>query len=133
MYAERKRYWIKKSFVIIVALSGALLNLVYGIDLWKALLFPYENPAVQEFMIGAVALNLGWIAVFLWLMFKPAEGRPIYLLAIVPILAGNVLHSLIHYEPSSGMAFSIVLNTMFGLLYAALYVIAFHLGTEQVK
>lgn len=123
-----KNIKIKKLFVITVALSGAVINTVYSFDLLRAFFDPRYNNAIREIMISAAVLEIGWIALLVWVVIKPFERRQILLFTIIPILLGNILHGVNQFGTHSGNASAIALNTVFGLLYSGLYVVAFIVG-----
>jgi ABC-type enterochelin transport system permease subunit len=123
-----KNIRIRKSIIIAVALSGAVLNAVYSIDLLRAFFDPHLNNAIREILISAVVLEIGWVTLLVWVVIKPLERRHILLVTIVPILLGNILHSVNQFGTYNGNASAILLNTSFGLLYSGLYVVAFIVG-----
>ena len=122
---------IRKSIIIAVALSGAVINAVYCIDLLRAFFDPHLNNAIREIVISAVVLEIGWITFLVWLIIKPFERRHILLFTIVPILLGNILHGVNQFTTHSGNVGAIVLNTVFGLLYSGLFVVAFIVGKSE--
>jgi hypothetical protein len=128
---EMKNIRIRKSVVIAVALSGAVINAVYSVDLLRAFFDPHYNNAIKEIMISAAVLEIGWITLLVWVVIKPFERRHILLFTIVPILLGNILHGVNQFGTHSGNASAIALNTVFGLLYSGLYVGAFLLGKGE--
>ena len=119
---------IRKLVIIVVALSGALINTVYSFDLLSAFFNPHYNNAIKEIMISAVVLEIGWIALLVWVIIKPFERRHILLFTIVPIMLGNILHGVNQFGTRSGTASAILLNTAFGLFYSGLYIVAFIVG-----
>jgi len=123
-----KNIRIRKSVVIAVALSGAIINAVYSVDLLRAFFNPHYSNAIREIMISAVVLEIGWITLLVWVVIKPFERRHILLFAIVPILLGNILHGLNQFGIHCGNANAILLNSAFGFLYSGLYVVAFIVG-----
>lgn len=123
-----KKNRIRKSVIIGVALSGVLTNAVYSVDLFRAFFDPYYNNAIREIIISAVVLEIGWIALLVWVIIKPFERRHILLITIVPILLGNILHSVSQFGTHSGNSSAILISTAFGLFYSGLYVVAFIVG-----
>lgn len=85
---------IRKSVIIAVALSGAVINTIYSFDLLGAFFDPRYNNAIKEIMISAVVLEIGWITLLVWVIIKPFERRHILLFTIVPILLGNFFHGI---------------------------------------
>ena len=67
------------------------------------------------------------------MVFKPFERRHILLFTLIPILSGNLLHSINQHMDGHGGAGSMALNTAFGLLYAGLYALAYYLGKPDEK
>ncbi|NOY59553.1 MAG: hypothetical protein GXO75_11595 [Calditrichaeota bacterium] len=124
---------IRRIIIIVVALSGAVINAVYGIGLLREFFNPQYNNAIREILISAIVLEFGWTALLVWVVFKPFERRSILLFTIVPILLGNILHSVNQFGHSGGNAGAIALNTIFGLLYSGLYVVAFLVGKPDNK
>jgi len=121
---------IRKSAIIVVALSGAAINIVYSIDLLAAFFDPQYNNFIKDIMISAVVLEIGWISLLVWVIFNPFERRHILLFTIVPILLGNILHSVNQFGAYSENASAFLLNTTFGLFYSGLYIAAFVAGKE---
>jgi len=126
-----KNLALRKTFIIAVAFSGAVLNAAYSIDLLKALFDPQYSGAVREILISAFVLETGWIPLMVWVIFRPLERRHVLLFPIVPILLGNMLHSVNQLNLQSEHPGTIVLNTVFGLLYSGLYVAAFLAGKGE--
>jgi hypothetical protein len=79
-------------------------------------------------MISAAVLEIGWIALLVWVVIKPFERRQILLFTIIPILLGNILHGVNQFGTHNETTSAILLNTAFGLLYSGLYVVAFIVG-----
>ncbi len=123
-----KKLRIRKLIIITVALSGVAINAVYSVDLINAFFNPNYNNAIREIVISAIVLEIGWIGLLISVISKPFERRHILLLTIVPILLGNILHGVNQFEIHNGNPNAIALNTVFGLLYAGLYCMAFRLG-----
>ncbi len=124
---------IRKVFIIAVAVSGAILNAAYGINLLRAFFDPQNSNTIREILISALIQELAWAALLLWVVFKPFERRHILLFTIIPILLGNILHSINQFMDTRGGPGSIVLNTLFGLFYSGLYALAFFLGKPEEK
>lgn len=119
---------MKKIIIIVVALSGIIVNATYGIGLLKDFFYTQYNNEIREILISGIALEFGWTALLCWMVFKPFERRHMLLFTIIPILLGNILHSInqcINFHRSAGM---IALNIGIGFLYSALYVGAYFLG-----
>lgn len=123
-----KSYSARKVFIIAVALSGVMINIVYGIGLLGAFFDPRHTSAMREILISAIVLEFGWTALLLWMVVKPFERRHILLLTIIPILLGNIFHSVNHLMDSQGSASAIALNMTIGLIYSGFYVVAFRAG-----
>lgn len=122
---------IKMAFIIVVALSGVIINASYGIDLFRAFFDPQHSIVIREILISAIVLEFGWTALLVWLVFKPFERRHILLFTIIPILLGNILHCSIRFDGSGDSVRAIALNLTFGLLYSALYVGAYLAGNPE--
>jgi len=122
---------LRKSVIITVALSGAVINTVYSFDLLRTFFGPHYNNAIKEIMISAAVLEIGWITLLIWVVIKPFERRHILLFTIMPILLGNILHSINQFGTPGGSLSQIALNTVFGLFYSGLYVVAFRLGKDE--
>jgi hypothetical protein len=131
MNIEMKNIKIRKSLIIAVALSGAIINAVYSVDILRTIFDPQYNNAIREIMISAVVLEVGWITLLVWVINNPFERRSILLFTIVPILLGNIFHGVNQFGTHSGNAWEIALNTAFGLLYSGLYIVAFMAGKNK--
>jgi hypothetical protein len=126
-------YRLRKLLIIAVALSGAVINLVYAIDILRSIMsVRYDNPTT-EMMISAAVMEIGWIALLVWMTLKPFERRHILLVTIVPILLGNILHGLNQVWTHSVSLQAFALNTVFGISYSGLYILAFIAGNEGKK
>jgi uncharacterized membrane protein len=79
-------------------------------------------------MILAIVLEIGWAMLLVWVILKPFEKRHILLFTAVPILLGNILHSLNQFGTHFDNFNAIAVNTIFGVLYSGLYVVAFMAG-----
>ena len=128
MRTEMKNIIFKKSIIIAVALSGAVINAVYFVAIFKALFDPQYNNTIREIIISAAVLEIGWIALLLWVAIKPFERRHILLFTIVPILLGNIFHSVNQFQTLRESLNAMALNTALGLLYSGLYLVAFLAG-----
>ena len=126
-----KNIGLRKLVITAVALSGACINAVYSVDLLRAFFDPHHNNAIREIMISAVVLEIGWITLLVWMIIKPFQRRHILLFTIVPILLGNILHGINQFWTPGGNSSAIALNTVFGLFYSGLYVVAFRLGNGE--
>ena len=124
---------VRKLGVIAVAFSGVVINAVYSVDLLGAYFDPHYTEAVKEIVISAVVLEIGWLGLLVWVMVNPFERRHVLLFTMVPILLGNFLHSLDHFQANNGNLSEIFLNTLFGVLYAGLYGLAFLVGKAEEK
>lgn len=126
-----KSIHIKKSFVVAVACSGVLLNLAYSIDLIRAFFDMQNNASVREIMISALVLEIGWAILLGWVIIKPFENRHILLTTAIPILLGNSLHSISQVEANFASSSAIALNSIVGLLYSGLFIVAFIVGKNR--
>ena len=118
----------KKYFIIFVALSGIILNSLYGIELLTAFFDPIQSSEIRKVLVSAIVLEFGWIALLIWMAFDPFKRRDILLLSIIPILFGNILHNidLILLERSNMI--EVVINLAFGIFYSGVYLFAYILG-----
>src|SRR3989304_5281213 len=82
---------IRKAIIIAVALSGVILNAAYCIGFIRAFFDPQYNFAIRQILVSAIILEFGWMALLLWVVFKPFEARYILLLTIIPLFFGNIL------------------------------------------
>ena len=121
----------RKVFIVAVALSGVVLNMLYGIKLLTDFFDPQYNVAIREILITGIILEFSWALLLLWVVAYPFAGRHILLFTIVPILSGNILHSISQQMDSPGGYGAILLNTIFGIFYAGLYAVAFLLGKSE--
>lgn len=126
-----KKYEFRKILIIAVALSGAVINAFYSVDIVRSIFSSQYNSAIKEIMISAAVLGIGWITLLVWVVFKPIERRHILLFTIVPILLGNILHGVNQFGTLSENLIAIAINTIFGILYSGLYIAAFMAGSEQ--
>ena len=97
----------------------------YSIELLRAFFDPQYGNTLKEVIISAFVLEIGWMALLVWSVFAPFERRHILLFTMVPILLGNVLHSVNQFGSGGVSTGTIVLNTVFGLVYSGLYVGAY--------
>jgi hypothetical protein len=128
MKLQMKNIGVRKSFIIAVACSGVFLNLAYSVDLFRKFFYLQYNTSVREVMISAIILEIGWAMLLVWVILKPFEKRHILLFTAVPILLGNMLHSLNQFGTHFDNFNAIAVNTIFGVLYSGLYVVAFMAG-----
>ena len=126
-----KKYGCRKLLIITVALSGAIINAFYTVDIVGSIFSSQYNSAIKEIMISAAVLGIGWITLLLWVVLNPFERRHILLFTIVPILSGNILHGVNQFGTHSENLMAIALNTFFGILYSGLYIVAFLAGKEK--
>jgi hypothetical protein len=124
-------YKFRKSLLIAIALSGAVINAFYTIDIVGSIFSSQYNNAIKEIMISAAALEIGWITLLVWMILNPFERRHIILFTIIPILLGNILHGVNQLMTNSENLMAIALNTIFGILYSGLYIVAFMAGKKN--
>ena len=124
-------YRFRKSLLVAIALSGAVINAFYTIGIVESIFSSQYNSAIKEVMISAAALEIGWITLLVWVILNPFERRHILLFTIVPILLGNILHGVNQLGIHSENFMAIVLNTIFGLFYSGLYIVAFMAGKKN--
>jgi hypothetical protein len=122
---------IRKSFIIAVALSGAVINLVYGSALLRSFFDPQYSSAIREILISAIVLEFGWAALLVWTIFQPFERCHVLLFTIIPIFFGNILHSVNQFSAQNAGLSPILLNTLFGFLYSGLYCAAYLAGKSE--
>ncbi|WP_419659075.1 uncharacterized protein Dvar_79540 [Desulfosarcina variabilis str. Montpellier] len=122
---------MRKSFIMAVALSGAVINTFYSVDILRSIYDSQYNSAIKEIMISAVVLEIGWITLLIWVIIDPFERRHILLFTIPPILLGNILHGVNQFWSHSENLMAIALNTAFGLFYSALFFAAFMAGKDE--
>lgn len=126
-----KNIRIRQTYIIVIALSGVILNALYGVSLSRAFFDTQYTSSIREMLISAIILEFSWALLLLWVVFKPFERRHILLFTIIPILFGNILHSISQLMDAPGSYGSIALNTIFGLFYAGLYAVAYFLGKSD--
>jgi hypothetical protein len=119
---------IGKACIACVALSGVAINIAYGVELLKALFDPQFNNTVREILISAIALEFGWAALLLWVIGKPCERRHILLFTAIPMIIGNLLHSINQAVNTDIEMTRNAINMAGGLFIAGLFVVAFFLG-----
>lgn len=119
---------IRKIIIVIVALSGTIINAIYGIGLLRAFFNPQYNNAVREIMISAIVLEFGWAVLLVWVIFKPFERRHLLLFTAIQMILGNFFHcmNLLIYSHSGASA--IALNLIVGFVFAGLFIFAYFLG-----
>jgi len=118
----------KKAIVIAMALVGVLINASYGIGLLKQFFDAQIGGEVKQIIISAIALELGWAALLVWVVFKPLERRHILLFTAAAMLIGNLLTNMQQVMFAGGTVKSVTLNLLGGLIFAGLFVLAFFAG-----
>lgn len=121
----------RKAYIGCVALSGVTINIVYGVELLKALFDPQFNNTVREILISAVALEFGWAALLLWVIGNPCERRHIVLFTAIPMIIGNLLHSINQAVNTDIEITGNAINMAGGFFIAGLFVFAFFLGKQS--
>ena len=119
---------IRKAYIVCIVLCGVTINIVYGVELLKALFDPQFNNTVREILISAIALEFGWAALLLWVIGKPCERRYIVLFTTIPMIIGNLLHSINQSVNTNIEITGIALNLAGGFFIAGLFLFAFFLG-----
>jgi len=118
----------KKAIVIGMALVGVLINVSYGIGLFGQFFDPQIGGDVKQIIISAIALELGWAALLVWVVFKPLERRHILLFTATAMLIGNLLTNVNQLKFAESSVGGIALNLLGGLIFAGLFVLAFFAG-----
>jgi hypothetical protein len=116
---------IRSTYVVCVILFGISLNAIYGIELWRSFFDPQFDNATREIIISAIALEFGWAALLLWVLFKQGERRHVLLMTAIPIAIGNLLHSLNQSLFAEIGPTKIVLNLAIGGMVVGSFVLAF--------
>jgi len=122
---------VRKAVVIVVALVGVMINASYGIRLLKALFDPQYSEASRQIMISAIALEFGWAALLVWVVFKPMERRHILLFTAAAMLIGNLLTNVHQWKSAEVSVSGMALNLLGGLIFAGLFVGAFFFGKPE--
>lgn len=118
----------------VIALSGAILNAMYGAKLLAEFFNPINTDVIREILISAIILEFAWAALLVWVIFNPFERRHILLFTVFPVLLGNFMHSLNQLMGGqTDKQGGIVLNTIFGLIYAGLYAVAYYMGKSGIR
>ena len=108
-----------------VALSGMLLNGLYGIQLTRTLADPTISAGMRDVAISAIALEFSWAVLLGWAALRPIERRDVILVTVLPILLGNVLHTAFQLAGHEASPVAAAINIAVGLVYAGLYVAAY--------
>jgi len=122
----------KKAIVIGMALVGVLINVSYGIGLFGQFFDPQIGGDVKQIIISAIALELCWAALLVWVVFKPLERRHILLFTAAAMLIGNLLTNIQQVMFADGTVKTVTLNLLGGLIFAGLFVLAFFAGKPAV-
>jgi len=122
----------RKYFIIFVALSGVVINLVYGIELLHEFYSSSED-TIKEILISAIVLEFAWGLLLIWMILNPFKRKDIMLLSIVPILMGNILHNINLVLFQQGNIMDGIVNFLFGFLYAVLYLFAYKVGKVDLE
>jgi hypothetical protein len=116
---------VTKACVLCVILFGAVINMFYGFALVKEFFALQLNDSVREILISAIALEFGWAVLLLWALGDPCARRHVVLLTAIPMLIGNLFHSLNQALFAGGTPMEIVANLLIGTAVAGLFVLAF--------
>lgn len=119
---------MKKAIVIGMALVGVLINAAYGIGLFGKFFAAQIGIDVKQIITSAIALELGWAALLVWVVFKPLERRHILLFTAAAMLIGNLLTNIQHVMFADGTMGTLTLNLLGGLIFAGLFVSAFFIA-----
>ena len=119
---------ITRRSVPTVAIRCLRFSVEYGVELINALFDPQFNNYVREILISAIALEFGWAALLLWVIGKPCERRHIVLFTAIPMIIGNLLHSINQSVNTNIEISGSALNLAGGFFIAGLFVFAFFLG-----
>jgi len=123
---------LRRIYFTVVTLLGVVINGVYGVELLRELFSPRTGAAFREVLISAIALEFGWAAMLIWVIFKPSERRHILLFTVIPLLTGNLLHGINQYIFLGEGIGTMARNWIVGLLFAGLFVTAFFAGKSPV-
>lgn len=119
---------MKRGIVIFMALIGVLINASYGIGLFRQFFDPQTGQAVREIVISAIALEFGWAALLVWIVFKPIERRHILLFTAAAMLIGNLLTNVHQLKFAGGSVGGMALNLLGGLVFTGLFVGAYFIA-----
>jgi len=123
---------LRRIYFTVVTLLGVVINGVYGVELLRELFSPRTGAAFREVLISAIALEFGWAAMLIWVIFKPSERRHILLFTVILLLTGNLLHGINQYIFLGEGIGTMARNWIVGLLFAGLFVTAFFAGKSPV-
>ena len=110
-----------------------MLNILYGVTLLNEFFDSQYNGAIREILISAIILEFTWALLLLWVVMNPFERKHILLFTMIPIISGNILHSVSQQMDTHGGYDTVIWNTLFGFFYAGLYAVAFFLGKYDKK
>jgi len=119
---------MEKAIVTGMALVGVLINASYGIGLFGQFFDAQIGGEEKQIIISAIALELGWAALLVWVVFKPLERRHILLFTAAAMIAGNLLTNIQQVMFAGGTVKTVTLNLLGGLIFAGLFVLAFFAG-----
>jgi hypothetical protein len=126
------------SLVIASFVAGAVFDVVAAVamafpDRFSAArryLLPFD-PSRPEFKYGiryGVPLMVGWTVLLIWAAFDPVGRRDVFLITVVPVLAGLMLHdarAVRAGQLSRGPAWAVrTLQLAFVALYLGAYLVA---------
>lgn len=115
----------RKISILCVILLGAGLNIFYGFELVKEFFDLQLNAQIREILISAIALEFGWAALLLWVLGDHRARRHVVLLTAIPMIIGNLFHSINQFLFAAGTPMEIAVNLFFGSAVAGLFVLAF--------
>jgi hypothetical protein len=118
----------KKILLVGTAAFGILINALYGIGLTASFFDSQLEASVRDVLISAIALEWGWTVLLVSVLFQPFEKRFLLLFTAVPMILGNLFHSLQEILFANPDPAAILLNTVVGLSIAGWFVAAYFLG-----
>lgn len=119
-----------KIFIIITALTGIIINLIYGFDLLRQFFAEPIDTNVQEILISAISLEIGWTILLILVVIKPFEMHFLLLYTAIPMILGNILHNIALVKYTDTAISSIMLNFIAVLLFAQFFILAYFLGEK---
>lgn len=119
---------VRKIIIIAFALLGVVINAAYGFGLLKTFLDPQSTNVVRGILTSAISLELGWVALLVWVIFKPFERRHLLLFTALVFEIGNVIQTINQYLYANAGIGSASLNLVLGSIIAGVFVVAFFVG-----
>ena len=122
-------YW---SIVSLVFLNIVINSIFAGNHLYE---FFKLNISIEqrENALAAAAGSIGFVFVMVWMLLAPLKRRALLVIATVPMMVGNILHSFLFLQTNPDSLAKVFSNFAFGFIYVGIHIFVYAMATKNLS